>query len=154
MSIFLTIGVLGALLGGGFLLTKAPSLSTNNVSRETMIENIKEEYSTFEDIDNSLIPNIEEKKDIFSKPLGVDRKKDRLDMLFSDVSTGIKKGSSNNDDEERSKDKKKKSFLGFLSSFFSSLFSFLVNIKELVFLLLLLLFLILGVRKPSKKKNN
>ena len=135
---------------------KAPSVS-NGVSRETMIENIKEEYSTFEDIDFSLIPDSEESKDIFSKPLGVDRKKEKLDMLFSDVSAGIKKGSSNNDNDdekERSKDKKKKSFFGFLSSFFSSLFSLLVKFKELVFLLVLLLLLLLSTRKPSKKKNN
>lgn len=134
---------------------KAPSVS-NGVSRETMIENIKEEYSSFEDIDFSLISDLEESKDIFSKPLGVDRKKEKLDMLFSDVSSGIKKGFSNNHDDkkERSKDKKKKSFFGFLSSFFSSFFSLLVKFKELVFLLVLLLLLLLSTRKPSKKKNN
>lgn len=135
---------------------KAPSHS-NTVSRETMIENIKDEYSTFEDIDNFLIPNVEKNKDIFSKPLGVDRKKEKLDMLFSDVSVGIKKGSSNNDNDdekESSKNKKKKSFFGFLSSLFSSIFSLLVKFKELVFLLVLLLLLLFSTRKPSKKKNN
>lgn len=134
---------------------KAPSIS-NNVSRETMIENVKDEYSNLEYIDNSLIPNVEENKDIFSKPLGVDSKKERLDMLFSDISSGIKKGSikdSNDNDEERSKDvKKKKSFFGFLSSFFSSLFSVFIKFKELFFLLLLLLFLFLSKRKPNNKK--
>lgn len=143
-SILLTIGVLGALVGGGFLLMKAPTLSS--VSRETMIDNIKNEYSTLEESDVSSIPQtVEEKKDIFSVPFGVDSKKNRLDMLFSDVSSGIKKGSSNDNEESE----KKKSNVSFLRSFFS----FLSKIKGLIFLLLALLLLVFSTRKSSNKKK-
>ena len=144
-SVLMTIGVLGALLGGGFLLMKAPSVS--NVSRETMIDNIKDEYSTFEDFDNAANSEIvEEKKDVFSVVLGVDSKKNRLDMLLSDVSSGIK-NSSNNDDE---KEKNKKKVNG---SLFGSFLSFLFKIKELLFLLLVLVLLLFCNRKSSKKKK-
>lgn len=144
-SILLTIGVLGALVGGGFLLMKAPSISS--VSRETMIDNIKDEYSTFDDLENAANSDtVQEKKDVFSVPFGVDSKKNRIDMLFSDVSSGIK-NSSNNDDE---KEKNKKKVNG---SLFRSFFSFLSKIKELLFLLVILVLLILGTRKSSKKKK-
>lgn len=144
-SVLMTIGVIGALLGGGFLLMKAPSIS--NVSRETMIDNIKDEYSTFEEFEslgNSDI--VEEKKDVFSVPFGVDSKKNRLDMLLSDVSSGIKNNSSNDDEQEKNKKKVKGSFLG-------SLLSFLLKIKELLFLLVILVLLLLGTRKSSKNKK-
>ena len=63
-SVLITIGVIGALLGGGFLLMKVPSVSS--VSRETMIDNIKDEYSTFEDFENAAnSDSVEEKKDVF-----------------------------------------------------------------------------------------
>lgn len=144
-SVLMTIGVIGALLGGGFLLMKAPSLSS--VSRETMIDNIKNEYSTFEDFEkaaNSEIVN--EKKDIFSVPLGVDSKKNRLDMLFSDVSSGIKNSSSHDDEKESNKKKVN-------GSLFRSFLSFLFKIKDLFFLLVILVLLIFGTRKSSNKKK-
>ena len=141
----MTMGVLGALLGGGFLLMKAPSISS--VSRETMIDNIKDEYSTFEDFDNAAnSDNVENKKYVFSVPLGVDSKKTRLDMLLSDVSSGIKNNS--NDDVEKEKNKKKVN-----GSFLGSFFSFLLKIKELIFLLFIFVLLLLGTRKSSNKKK-
>ena len=144
-SVLMTIGVLGALLGGGFLLMKAPSVS--NVSRETMIDNIKDEYSTFDDSENAANSVIvTEKKDLFSVPLGVDSKKTRLDMLLSDVSSGIKNNSNN--DEKKEDDKKKAN-----GSLFRSLFSFFLKIKELLFLLVVLLLLFLSTRKSSKNKK-
>ena len=144
-SILMTIGVLGALVGGGFLLMKAPSISS--VSRETMIDNIKDEYSTFEEFESSANSDIvQEKKDVFSVPLGVDSKKTRLDMLLSDVSSGIKSNSSNDDEKEN----KKKKVNG---SLFRSFLSFLSKIKELLFLLVILVLLILGTRKSSNKKK-
>ena len=144
----MTIGVLGALLGGGFLLMKAPSVSS--VSRETMIDNIKDEYPTFEDFGKAANSDIvEEKKDFFSVPLGVDSKKTRLDMLLSDVSSGIK-NSSNNDDDDDEKEKNKKKVNG---SLFRSFLSFLFKIKELLFLLLVLVLLLFGTRKSIKKKK-
>lgn len=144
-SVLMTIGVIGALLGGGFLLMKAPSVST--VSRETMIDNIKDEYSTFEYYDNAANSEIvEQKKDVFSVPFGVDSKKNRLDMLLSDVSSGIKNNSSN--DYEKEKNKKKVN-----SSLFGSFLSFLLKIKELLFLLVVLLLLFLSTRKSSKNKK-
>lgn len=144
-SVLMTIGVLGALLGGGFLLMKAPTVSS--VSRETMIDNIKDEYSTFEDFENAANSEIvEEKKDVFSVPLGVDSKKTRLDMLLSDVSSGIKNNSSNDEDEEKSKKKVN-------GSLFRSFLSFLFKIKELLFLLVVLLLLLLSSRKSSKNKK-
>lgn len=144
-SVLMTIGLIGALLGGGFLLMKAPSIS--NVSRETMIDNIKDEYSTFENFENAANSDIvDEKKDIFSVPLGVDSKKTRLDMLFSDVSSGIKNSSDNDEKKESNKKKVNGSFLG-------SLFSFLLKIKELLFLLVILVLLLLGTRKSSKNKK-
>ena len=147
-SVLMTIGFLGALLGGGFLLMKAPSVS--NVSRETMIDNIKDEYSTFEVFDNAANSEmVEEKKDVFSVPLGVDSKKTRLDMLLSDVSSGIK-NSSNNDDDDDEKEKSKKKVNG---SFFRSFLSFLSKIKELLFLLVVFLLLLFGTRKSIKKKK-
>ena len=145
-SVLMTIGVLGALLGGGFLLMKAPTVS--NVSRETMIDNIKDEFSTFEDFDNAANSEIvEEKKDVFSVPLGVDSKKTRLDMLLSDVSSGIK-NNSNNDDEEKEKNKKKVN-----GSLFRSFLSFLFKIKELLFLLVVFLLLLISTRKSNKNKK-
>ena len=144
-SVLMTIGLIGALLGGGFLLMKAPSISS--VSRETMIDNIKDEYSTFEEFESvANSDNVQEKKDIFSVPLGVDSKKTRLDMLLSDVSSGIKNSSSN--DEEKEKNKKKSN-----GSLFRYFLSFLLKIKEFLFLLVILVFLILGTRKSSNKKK-
>lgn len=145
VSVLMTIGVIGALLGGGFLLMKAPS--TSSVSRETMIDNIKDEYSTFEEFDSAANSDtVQEKNDVFSVPLGVDSKKTRLDMLLSDVSSGIKNSSSNDDKKEN----KKKKVNG---SLFRSFLSFLFKIKELLFLLVILVFLILGTRKSSNKKK-
>lgn len=144
-SVLMTIGVIGALLGGGFLLMKAPSIS--NVSRETMIDNIKDGYSTFEEFESAAKSDIvQEKKDIFSVPFGVDSKKNRLDMLFSDVSSGIKNSSNNDGEKEKNKKKVNGSFLG-------SLFSFLLKIKEFLFLLVILVLLLLGTRKSSNKKK-
>ena len=146
-SVLMTIGVIGALLGGGFLLMKAPSVS--NVSRETMIDNIKDEYSTFEDFEKVADSDIvEEKKDVFSVPLGVDSKKTRLDMLLSDVSSGIKNHSSNDDDDEKEKNKKKVK-----GSLFGSFLSFLFKIKDLLFLLVVLLLLLFSTRKSCKNKK-
>lgn len=144
-SVLMTIGVIGALLGGGFLLMKAPSVS--NVSRETMIDNIKDEYSTFGDSENAANSEmVSEKKDIFSVPLGVDSKKTRLDILLSDVSSGIKNSSSN--DDEKESDKKKVN-----GSLFRSFISFLFKMKDLLFLLVILVLLIFGTRKSSKNKK-
>lgn len=144
-SVLMTIGVIGALLGGGFLLMKAPSVS--NVSRETMIDNIKDEYSTFDDFESAAnFDTVHEKKDVFSVPLGVDSKKTRLDMLFSDVLSGIKNNSNN--DEKKEDDKKKAN-----GSLFHSLFSFLLKIKDLLFLLVVFLLLFLSTRKSSKNKK-
>ena len=144
-SVLMTIGLIGALLGGGFLLMKAPSVS--NVSRETMIDNIKDEYSTFESFESAANSDIVEvKKDIFSVPFGVDSKKNRLDMLFSDVSSGIKNDSSNDEDKEKSKKKVN-------GSFFRSFLSFLSKIKELLLLLVILVLLLLGTRKSSNKNK-
>ena len=144
-SVLMTIGVIGALLGGGFLLMKAPSISS--VSRETMIDNIKDEFSVSDDFENAANSDIvTEKKDICSVPLGVDSKKTRLDMLLSDVSSGIKNSSSNDEEKEKNKKKVNGSFLG-------SLFSFLLKIKELLFLLVVLFLLFLSTRKSSKNKK-
>lgn len=125
---------------------KAPSIS--NVSRETMIDNIKDEYSTSEDFENPANSDVvEQKKDVFSFPFGVDSKKNRLDMLLSDVSSGIKNTSSKNDDKKES-DKKKVN-----GSLFRSFLSFLLKIKELLLLLVILVLLLLGTRKSSNKKK-
>ena len=143
-SVLMTIGVIGALLGGGFLLMKAPSVS--NVSRETMIDNIKDDFSFSDNFDNAAnSETLNDKKDIFSVPFGVDSKKTRLDMLFSDVSSGIKNSSSN---DEKESNKKKVN-----GSLFRSFLSFLLKIKELLFLLVLLVLLLLGTRKSSNKKK-
>ena len=144
-SVLMTIGVIGALLGGGFLLMKAPTVS--NVSRETMVDNIKDEFSTFEDFENVANSEIvEEKKDVFSVPLGVDSKKTRLDMLLSDVSSGLQHNSSNDEDKEKSKKKVN-------GSLFRSFLSFLFKIKDLLFLLFVFLLLLLSTRKSNKNKK-
>lgn len=118
MGIFITLSAILGLLGGGALLLKAPSVS--DVSRETMIENIKSEYPDVlsGEKESSSIPGIVSPP---SKPLGINKKKDILDMLYDDISSHIKfSNSSNNKEDKEKKDKKtRNSFWGFLSSLYN-----------------------------------
>ena len=142
MSIFVTLGLLFGVLGGGALLLKAPSISS--VSRETMIDNIKDEYVdvTPGEKESSSVPGIVSPP---VKPLGINKKKDTLDMLYNDISSGIKySNSSDNDEDKKEKDKtSSKSFWGVLSSlynFFSKGFGFLVFLLGVLVSLFILLF--------------
>lgn len=141
MGIIISLGVILGVLGGGALLLKAPSVS--DVSRETMIENIKNEYVN--DIpgekESNSIPGIVSPP---TKPLGINKKKDILDMLYDDISSHIKfSNSSNNKEDKKEKDKKSRnSFWGFLSSLYN-LFSkgwgflfFLIGVLVSFFILL------------------
>lgn len=152
MSIFITLGVILGVLGGGALLLKAPSISSpsvSDVSRETMIENIRSE---FEDVipgekEPSSIPGIVSPP---TKPLGINKKKDTLDMLYKDISSGIKNHDSSegkNDDKEN-----KKSSVKPLFGVFSSLFNFFSKgIGFLLFLLGVLVSLFMLLFKREKK---
>lgn len=142
MGILITLGTILGLLGGGALLLKAPTFS-NNVSRETMIENIKSEYEEFIPGEKELdsIPGIVSPP---TKPLGINKKKDTLDMLYNDISSHIKfSNSSNNKEDKKEKEKKSRnSFWGFLSSLYN-LFSkgwgflfFLIGVLVSFFILL------------------
>ena len=142
MGIFITLSVLLGVLGGGALLLKAPSVS--NVSRETMMENIRSE---FEDV----IPNEKELDNISGvvsppiKPLGINKKKDTFDMLYKDISSGIKFSSSSNNKEYKEEEEKTSSnpFLGVLSSlyrFFSKGIGFLIFLLGVLVSLFMLLF--------------
>ena len=142
MYIIISLGVILGLLGGGALLLKAPSIS--DVSRETMIENIRSE---FED-------DISVEKDSCSvsgvvsppiKPLGINKKKDTLDMLYKDISSGIKYSSPSNNNEDKEEEEKtpSKPFWWVLSSlynFFSKGFGFLVFLLGVLVSLFILLF--------------
>ena len=147
MSIFITLGVILGVLGGGALLLKAPSVS--DVSRETMIENIRSEYV-------DVIPDEKESDNIPGivsppvKPLGINKKKDTLDMLYKDISSGIKNHVSfdgKNNDKENKKSSVKSSF-----GFFSSLFDFFSKgIGFLLFFLGVLVSLFIFLFKREKK---
>ena len=142
MSIFITLGVIFGVLGGGALLLKAPSISS--VSRETMIDNIKDEYVDVipGEKESSSIPGIVSPPVV---PLGINKKKDTLDMLYNDVSSGIKySNSSDNDEDKKEKDKtSSKPLWGFLSSlynFFSKGFGFLIFLLGVLASLFVFLF--------------
>ena len=147
MGIFISLGVILGLLGGGALLLKAPSVS--DVSRETMIENIRSEFK--DDIpvekESSSIPGIVSPP---TKPLGINKKKDTLDMLYKDISSGIKNRDSfedKNDDKENNKSSVKSAF-----GIFSSLFNFFSKgIGFLLFLLGVLVSLFMLLFKREKK---
>lgn len=146
MGIFITLGAILGVLGGGALLLKAPfssSSSVSDVSRETMIENIRSEY---EDVipgekESISIPGIVSPP---TKPLGIDKKKDTLDMLYDDIYSHIKfSNSSNKKEDKKEKDKSfRKAFFGFFSSLYK-LFSngigflfFLIGVLVSFFILL------------------
>ena len=147
MGIFISLGVILGLLGGGALLLNAPSVS--DVSRETMIENIRSEFK--DDIpgekESSSIPGIVSPP---IKPLGINKKKDTLDMLYKDISSGIKNRDSfedKNDDKEDNKSSVKPAF-----GIFSSLFNFFSKgIGFLIFLLGVLVSLFMLLFKREKK---
>lgn len=147
MSIFITLGVIFGVLGGGALLLKAPSVS--DVSRETMIENIRSEYEDF-------IPGEKESDSIPGivsppiKPLGINKKKDTLDMLYKDISSGIKYSDSSNNKEDKEEKEKtsSKPFLGFLSSLYNF---FSKGLGFLLFLLGVLVSLFMFLFKREKK---
>ena len=147
MSIFITLGVILGVLGGGALLLKAPSVS--DVSRETMMENIRSEFVdvTPGKKESSSIPGVVSPP---IKPLGIDKKKDTLDMLYKDISSGIKNHNSfedNNDDKEKNKSSVKPAF-----GIFSSLFNFFSKgIGFLLFLLGVLVSLFMLLFKREKK---
>lgn len=147
MGIIISLGVILGLLGGGALLLKAPSFSPSSVtdvSRETMIENIRSEFEDvipgekeFDSIPGIVSPPI--------KPLGINKKKDTLDMLYKDISSGIKYSNLSNNNEDKKDEEKtsSKPFLGVLSSlynFFSKGFGFLVFLLGVLVSLFILLF--------------
>ena len=142
MSIFITLGVILGVLGGGALLLKAPSISSPSVT--DMEENIRSEYeeSVSRETESSVIPGIVSPP---IKPLGINKKKNTLDMLYKDISSGIKNSDSfedKNDDKENNKSSFKPSF-GFLSSlfnFFSKGFGFLLFLLGVLFSFFMLLF--------------
>ena len=147
MSIFVTLGVILGVLGGGALLLKAPSVS--DVSRETMIENIRSEYVEVNpcEKDSNNIPGVVSPP---IKRLGINKKKDTLDMLYKDISSGIKNHNSfedKNDDKEDNKSSVKPSF-----GIFSSLFNFFSKgIGFLLFLIGVLVSLFMLLFKREKK---
>ena len=147
MSIFITLGVILGVLGGGALLLKAPSISSPSVS--DMEENIRSEYeeSVSRETESSVISGIVSPP---VKPLGINKKKDTLDMLYKDVSSGIKNPNSfddKNDDKEHNKSSVKPSF-----GIFSSLFNFFSKgIGFLLFLLGVLVSLFMLLFKREKK---
>lgn len=127
MGIIISLGVILGVLGGGALLLKAPSFSSTSVTE--MEENIRSEYvDVSRETESSSIPGIVSPPSV---PLGINKKKDTLDMLYSDISSGIKfSNSSNNKEDKKEKDKSpRKFFWGFFSSlykFFSKGFGFLL----------------------------
>lgn len=142
MSIFITLGVILGVLGGGALFLKAPSISSPSVT--DMEENIRSEYEDVvsRETDSSNIPGIVSPP---VKPLGINKKKDTLDMLYSDISSGIKysNSSDNKEDKECEEKTSSKPFLGFLSSlykFFSKGFGFLLFLLGVLVSLFMLLF--------------
>ena len=142
MSIFITLGVILGVLGGGALLLKAPSISSPSVS--DMEENIRSEYEDVvsRETDSSNIPGIVSPP---IKPLGINKKKDTLDMLYKDISSGIKytNPSNNKEDEEHEEKTSSKPFWGFLSSlykFFSKGFGFLLFLLGVLVSFFMLLF--------------
>lgn len=147
MSIFITLGVILGVLGGGALLLKAPSVSSPSVS--DMEENIRSEFEddVSRETDSSNIPGIVCPP---IKPLGINKKKDTLDMLYKDISSGIKNHNSfedKNDDKENKKSSVKPSF-----GVFSSLFNFFSKgIGFLLFLLGVLVSLFIFLFKREKK---
>ena len=147
MGIFISLGVILGLLGGGALLLKAPSISSPSVS--DMEENIRSEYeeSVSRETESIVIPGIVSPP---IKPLGINKKKDTLDMLYKDISSGIKNPSSfegKNDDKEN-----KKSSVNPLFGVFSSLFNFFSKgIGFLLFLLGVLVSLFMFLFKREKK---
>lgn len=147
MSIFITLGVILGVLGGGALLLKAPSISSPSVSE--MEENIRSEYveSVSRETDSSNIPGIVSPP---IKPLGINKKKDTLDMLYKDISSGIKYSNTSNNMEDKEEDEKtsSKPFLGFLSSLYKF---FSKGIGFLLFLLGVLVSLFIFLFKREKK---
>ena len=147
MGIFITLGVIFGVLGGGALLLKAPSFSSPSVS--DMEENIRSEYeeSVSRETESDNIPGVVSPP---IKPLGINKKKDTLDMLYKDISSGIKNPSSfedNNDDKENNKSSVKPSL-----GIFSSLFNFFSKgIGFLLFLLGVLVSLFMLLFKREKK---
>lgn len=141
MSIFITLGVILGVLGGGALFLKAPSISSPSV--KDMEENIRSEYEEVvsRETDSSNIPGIVSPP---LKPLGINKKKDTLDMLYKDISSGIKYSDSSNNKEDKEEEEKtsSKPFLGVLSSlykFFSKgigFFLFLLGVLVSLFMLL------------------
>lgn len=147
MGIFITLSVLLGVLGGGALLLKAPSISSPSVAY--MEEKIKSEYEDIvsRETESDSIPGIVSPP---IKPLGINKKKDTLDMLYNDISSGIKfSNSSNNKEDKEDKNKtSSKSFLGFLSflyNFFSK------GVGFLLFLLGVLVSLFVFLFKREKK---
>lgn len=142
MGIFVTLGVILGVLGGGALLLKAPSVSSPSVS--DMEENIRSEYEEVvsRETESSVIPGIVSPP---IKPLGINKKKDTLDMLYKDISSGIKFSDSSNNKEDKDEKNKtsSKPFLGFLLSlykFFSKGFGFLLFLLGVLVSLFILLF--------------
>ena len=147
MGIFISLGVILGLLGGGALLLKAPSISSPSVS--DMEENIRSEYeeSVSRETESSSIPGVVSPP---IKPLGINKKKDTLDMLYKDVSSGIKYFNSSNNKEYKEEEEKtsSKPFLGVLSSLYRF---FSKGIGFLLFLLGVLVSLFMFLFKREKK---
>lgn len=146
MGIFVTLGVILCVLGGGALLLKAPSISSPSVS--DMEENIRSEYEEVvsRETESSSIPGIISPP---IKPLGINKKKDTLDMLYKDISSGIKNPNSfeDKDDKENKKSSVKPSF-----GIFSTLFNFFSKgLGFLLFLLGVLVSLFMLLFKKEKK---
>ena len=142
MGIFISLGVILGLLGGGALLLKAPSISSLSVS--DMEENIRSEYeeSVSRETESSVIPGIVSPP---TKPLGINKKKDTLDMLYKDISSGIKYSDSSNNKEYKEEEEKTSSnpvfsVLSSLYRFFSKGFGFLVFLLGVLVSLFMLLF--------------
>lgn len=140
MGILISFGVILGLLGGGALLLNAPSIS----SVSDMEENIRSEYEEVvsRETESSSIPGIVSPP---IKPLGINKKKDTLDMLYKDISSGIKysDSSNNNEDKEEKEKTSSKPFLGFISSlykFFSKGVGFLLFLLGVLVSLFILLF--------------
>ena len=147
MSIFITLGVILGVLGGGALLLKAPSISSPSVS--DMEENIRSEYEgvVSRETESDTIPGVVSPP---IKPLGINKKKDTLDMLYKDISSGIKNSNffeDKNDDKENNKSSFKPSL-----GIFSSLFNFFSKgIGFLLFLLGVLVSFFMLLFKKEKK---
>lgn len=147
MGIIISLGVILGLLGGGALLLKAPSVSSPSVN--DMEEKIKSEYEDIvsRETDFSYIPGIVSPP---IKPLGINKKKDTLDMLYNDISSGIKNPNSfeNKDDNKE----KNKSSVNPAFGIFSSLFNFFSKgVGFLLFLLGVLFSFFIFLFKREKK---